>query len=60
MSEGIPIYPINQMPKKGKICGDSNYKAYEDFLVNPRWITGYLQRGKMHVADAKEELSLFV
>ena len=44
-----------QMPKKGKICGGTNYKAYDVFLVNPRWIAGYVQRNKMSTEDAKEE-----
>ena len=51
----LAMHYYNQMPKKGKLCGGTNYKAYEDFLVNPRWIAGYVQRNKMHNEDAKQE-----
>lgn len=36
-------------------CGGTNYKAYDAFLVNPRWIAGYVQRNKLSTEDAKEE-----
>ena len=45
-----------QMPKRGRVCGGTNYPAFEDFLINPRWIAGYVQRQKMQIEDAKEEL----
>ena len=51
----LAMHYYNHMPKKGKICGGTNYKAYEDFLVNPRWVGGYVQRNKMTVEDAKED-----
>lgn len=51
----LAMHYYNQMPKKGKVSGGTNYKAYDAFLVNPRWIAGYVQRNKMSIADAKEE-----
>ena len=48
-----------QMPKKGLLCNGTNYKAFHDFLVNPRWIAGYVQRGKMSTEDGCDEGALF-
>ena len=46
------------MPKKGKLCGGTNYKAYEDFVVHPDWILGYMERQEMHAEDGIEERPL--
>ena len=44
-----------QMAKLGKLAGGTNFPAFEAFLVNPRWIAGYVQRNKMSPEDAKQE-----
>ena len=41
-----------QMPKVGGVKSWTNHHAYKDFLVSPRWINGFLQRGKMTPQDA--------
>ena len=33
-----------QMPKAGQVHMTTNYDAYTEFLVNPRWLTGHFQR----------------
>ena len=49
-----PLHYYCQMPKKGLIASWTNHYAYKDFLVNPRWIVGFVQRGKMGHEDAKK------
>ena len=43
-----------QMPKKGLIASWTNHVAFKDFLVCPRWIGSFVQRGKMAHEDAKK------
>ena len=43
-----------QMPKSGQVHMATNYDAYTACLVNPRWITGYLQSKKISEEDAKK------
>ena len=43
-----------QMPKKGLIASWTNHVAFKDFLVSPRWIVSFVQRGKMTHEDAKK------
>ena len=43
-----------QMPKVGLVGGDTNHRAYTQFLVNPRWITGYIQSQKLSLETAKK------
>ena len=43
-----------QMPKQGQIHVWSNHNAYKDFLVNARWVAGYVQRGKMSIKDTQK------
>ena len=42
------------MPKKGLIASWTNHVAFKDFLVSPRWIVSFVQRGKMTHEDAKK------
>ena len=43
-----------QMPKKGLIASWTNHVAFKDFLVSPRWVVSFVQRGKMAHEDAKK------
>ena len=45
-----PLHYYVQMPKQGMLLFKTNFAAFADFKVNPRWITGYLQSKKMTVA----------
>ena len=54
------MHYYNQMPKLGRLAGGSNYKPFADFIVNPRWIAGYVQRQKMSIEDAKKESVFFL
>ena len=54
------MHYYNQMPKIGRVTGGSNHLAYRDFLVNPRWIAGYVQRKKMSIENAKKESASFL
>ena len=49
-----PLHYYCQMPKKGLIASWTNHVAYKDFLVSPRWIVSFVQRGKMTHEDAKK------
>ena len=49
-----------QMPKAGQVHMTTNYDAYTEFLVNPRWITGYLQSKKISEEDAKKVSVFFM
>ena len=49
------MHYYNQMPKRGKVTGGTNHPAYEAFLVNPRWIAGYVQRQKMSSEEATQD-----
>ena len=49
-----PLHYYCQMPKKGLIKSWTNHFAYKDFLVSPRWIASFVQRGKMTHEDAKK------
>ena len=53
------MHYYNQMPKRGKVAGGTNHPAYEAFLVNPRWIAGYVQRNKMTPEEAKQDFFFF-
>ena len=44
-SDGAHFY--NQMQKIGACNVWTNYKAFEDFNVNPRWISVWMQRQKI-------------
>ena len=44
------------MPKQGVIASWTNYEGYKHFLVNARWIAGFVQRGKMTFEDAEKVL----
>ena len=50
-----PLHYYVQMPKQGMLLFKTNFAAFADFKVNPRWITGYLQSKKMTVAGASGE-----
>ena len=49
-----PLHYYCQMPKKGLIASWTNHVAFKDFLVSPRWIVSFVQRGKMTHEDAKK------
>jgi hypothetical protein len=49
-----------QMPKIGGVFHDMNEKAFIDYSVNARWITGWLQAKKITVKAASEATFLFV
>ena len=48
-----------QMPKVGLVGGDTNHRAYTQFLVNPRWITGYIQSQKLSLETAKKVILFY-
>ena len=50
-----PMHFYCQMPKKGLLKSHTTVVAYRDFSVNPRWIGGYLQQGKLSVEAAHKE-----
>ena len=54
------MHYYNQMPKRGKVASGTNHPAYEAFLVNPRWIAGYVQRQKMSSEEAKHDFCFFI
>ena len=45
-----------QMPKVGGLISWTNFQAYKHFLVNARWIAGFVQRGKMTFPNAEKVL----
>ena len=45
-----------QIGKEGQLCNGTNWRKFEDFQVNPRWIGGWLQSGKLSPATAEAEL----
>ena len=47
-----PMHYYLQMPKVGMVRSQASVKPFVDFAVNPRWISGYLQQGKISVDDA--------
>ena len=49
-----------QMPKAGQVHMNTNYDAYTEFLVNPRWITGHFQSKKISEEDAKKVSVFFM
>jgi len=49
-----------QMPKAGQVHMTTNYDAYTEFLVNPRWITGHFQSKKISEEDAKKVSVFFM
>ena len=49
-----PLHYYCQMPKRGLIASWTNHVAFKDFLVSPRWIVSFVQRGKMTHEDAKK------
>lgn len=49
-----------QMPKKGVLATWTNHVAFKDFLVSPRWIISFVQRGKMTHEDAKKVTVFFI
>ena len=49
-----PMHYYCQMPKKGKLASWTNHFAYKDFLVSPRWIVSFVQKGKMSYEDARK------
>ena len=50
-----PMHFYCQMAKKGLLKSHTTVMAYRDFNVNPRWIGGYLQQGKLSVEAAHKE-----
>ena len=55
-----PLHYYCQMPKRGKIASWTNHFAYKDFLVSPRWIVSFVQRGKMSYEDARKVIVFIV
>ena len=55
-----PLHYYCQMPKKGLIASWTNHVAYKDFLVSPRWIVSFVQRGKMTHEDAKKVIVFII
>ena len=55
-----PLHYYLQMPKKGLIASWTNHFAYKDFLVSPRWIVSFVQRGKITHEDAKKVTVFFI
>ena len=51
-SDGMHFYV--QMQKKGTVYTKSNYEIFTDFNVNPRWVSVWMQRGKLTYAKAQE------
>ena len=48
-----------EMPKIGGVFHDCNERAFTDYSVNPRWITGWLQGRKMKREDAQKVIVFF-
>ena len=47
-----------QCPKEGMIFNDSNYKPYEDFPVNDKWLNPFLQSKKIRITNAIQDLTV--
>ena len=54
-----PMHYYLQMPKCGQLWWASNYKAFIDFGVNPRWITSWLQSTKLTKQEAAKDIFFF-
>ena len=50
-----PMFYYLQCPKDGMLFHDSNYKPFQDFVVNDKWLNPFLQSGKMRVSKAIQE-----
>ena len=50
-----PMFYYVQCPKDGMLFHDSNYKPFEDFVVNDKWLNPLLQSKKMRVNKAIQE-----
>ena len=50
-----PMFYYVQCPKDGMLFHDSNYKPFQDFVVNDKWLTPFLQSQKMRVSKAVQE-----
>ena len=55
-----PMLYYLQMPKIGGVFHDMNERAFIDYSVNARWITGWLQAKKITVKAASEATFFFV
>ena len=50
-----PMFYYVQCPKDGMLFHDSNYKPFQDFVVNDKWLNPFLQSQKMRVSKAIQE-----
>jgi hypothetical protein len=50
-----PMHYYLQMPKQGMVFNETNHDAYKKFRVNARWITGWLQSGKISHKDSRKD-----
>ena len=55
-----PMFYYLEMPKIGGVFHKSNERAYTDYSVNPRWITGWLQGKKITGADASKVTVFYI
>ena len=53
-----PMLYYLQMPKIGGVFHDNNERAFIEYSVNPRWITGWLQ-GKKITPEKASEVNVF-
>ena len=53
-----PMFYYVQCPKDGMLFHDSNYKPFEDFPDNDKWLNPFLQNKKIRVANAIQDLAV--
>ena len=53
-----PMFYYVQFPKEGMLFNDSNYKPFDDFPVNDKWLNPFLQSKKIRITNAIQELKV--
>jgi hypothetical protein len=50
-----PMHYYCQIPKVGALCQSTNFTKFEQFQINPRWISNWFQAKKLSFAMAEQD-----